>query len=77
MDVDHPKHVFKLKTVCLYLKKTKKRFLVKLMQHLACHRNFLFHESLGEIFSSPRKDYQVAYRLKTNRIENKNNGTER
>ena len=27
-------------------------------------QNFHFPESLGEIFSNPRKDYQMAYKLK-------------
>jgi len=27
--------------------------------------NLFFPESLGEIFSNPREDYQMAYKLKT------------
>ena len=36
---------------------------MKLVQTLALTlvKNFFFPESLGEIFSSPRKDYQLAY----------------
>ena len=50
------------------------------MQNLALHwltllvANFLFPESLVEIFSNPKKDHQMAYKLKKkkkDRIENK------
>ena len=37
----------------------------------------LFIERLGEIFSNPRKDYQMAYKLnKKIKLRTKNNGTE-
>jgi len=39
--------------------------------------NFLFPESLGEMFSTPRKDYQIAYEMKIIEMRTENNGTER
>ena len=53
-----------------YTKKKEKRFVVKLVQSLALAQvdtygwKFLFPGSLGEIFSSTRKNYQIAYELK-------------
>jgi len=39
--------------------------------------NFLFPESLAEIFSYPKKDHQMAYKLKKEiELRTKNNGTE-
>jgi len=57
-----PKLRASLKTDQNYTKKKKKSFLVKLMQNVTLaltllDEKFLFPESLGEIFSSPRRDY--------------------
>jgi len=62
-------------------KEKGKSFLVKLMQNLALAlveplvENFLFPESLVEIFSKLRKDHQK--NSKNIELRTKNNGTER
>ena len=65
-----------------YTEKKGKSFLVKLMQNLAlalvdtCGSKVLFPDGLGEIFSNPRKDYQIAYKIKIIELRTKNDGTE-